>query len=148
MAGKALGVMLCCVVVVSFCGLGASGNLSADRGVGLGAKMSVLPMSILPWPFINWEISDLFGIGITGLLFPGVFGVSGSLEYRILNGDTVDVLPSISVGIAGVGSVVSTSATVSIIAEYSIRRSLAMRAAVSYGSLLAVGVSVSLIFYF
>jgi len=148
MSRGAFCLLVCCLVSISICGFGSTNDLSAGRGLGVGARLGVVPMSIIPWPFLNWEVTDSFGVGVTGFFFPGLFGVSGSFEYRLVNGRSVDVLPSVALGIGSTGGEVTTSLTAGAIVELSFSESLAFRAAANYGTLALLTVSVSLIFYF
>lgn len=151
MTRKRIAVVL--VIVVLACAAvmaqeAPSQDLSAGRGFGLGASLSVYPFSYIPWPFVSFILSDAFAVSLTGVLIPGVFGVSAALEYRLLNGAAFDILPALSVGAAFGSGFFSASVSAGVIAEYSLSRAIALRLTLSLALSLSVGVGFSFLYYF
>jgi hypothetical protein len=148
MKSKFIGAVALLLVVLGASAVMAEENLSADRGLGLGASVSVYPFSYIPWPFVSIVLSDEFAVSVTGIVMPGVFGVSGALEYRLLDGEALDVLPAISVGVTSVLGYFGVGAGASVIAEYSFSHAIALRATVSLALPLSVGLGISFLYYF
>ncbi len=151
MPRKLIGAVLALVVlacVLATAQEAPAQNLSADRGFGLGASLSVYPFSYIPWPFVNFVLSDAFAVSFTGVLTPGVFGVSAALEYRLLNGAAFDILPALSVGAAFGSGFFGASVSAGVIAEYSLSRAIALRLMLSLALSLSVGIGFSFLYYF
>jgi hypothetical protein len=148
MKSKFIGAVALLLVVVGASAVMAEENLSADRGFGLGASVSVYPFSYIPWPFVSIVLSDEFAVSVTGIVMPGVFGVSGALEYRLVDGEALDVLPAISLGVTSVLGYFGVGAGVSVIAEYSLSQAIALRATLGLALPLSVGLGIGFLYYF
>ncbi|GEM_PF-4153224 len=148
MKRKFIGAVALLLVVVGASAVMAEENLSADRGFGLGASVSVYPFSYIPWPFVSIVLSDEFAVSVTAYIMSGVFGVTGALEYRLVDGEALDVLPAVSVGVASALGIFVANAGASVIAEYSFTQAMALRATVSLWFPLSVGLGISFLYYF
>jgi hypothetical protein len=118
----------------------AEENLSSGRGFGIGASLS-LP----PWPYAVYCISDVLSLQATGMILPGGAFISTSLHYRVLDGRALDLLAYLGLGIAVSGlysgfGYAAISAGVAL--EYSLSKHLAVVGSVGLSYALSGGVGV------
>jgi hypothetical protein len=139
-----LCLLVAAVSIVSF----GQPNLSENRHFGLGLRFAIAPtFSFIPWPFLGIQITDSFGIGLTGFYWPGVFMVSASLDYRVLDSTSIDLLVFASGAVASGPGLIHPSAALGGMLEYSLSHSSALRASISISTSLTPAVSASYIFY-
>ena len=145
--GKATAVLVVVAVLVGSCWLAVlpQENMSAERGFGIGASLT-----IPPWPFISYCFSDNLSITASGMLLLGTAVLGAGLEYRLLDNRSIDALVSAG-GLLFIGPIPSGAVSASAIVEFSPFRSLAIRASAGITfSLTGVspGYGASIVYYF
>lgn len=135
-----VGILACVSLAVM-----SQENASAGRGFGIG-----VPVSFIPWPFVSFCFSDTLSITATGAYLFTVLTLGASLEYRLVDTGSIDLLAS-GGGFVAVGVLTTAGVSASGILEFSPFRNLAIRASasisISSGG-LAPGYGASIIYYF
>ena len=126
----------------------AQQDLSSSRGLGIGARVNLLPLFSVPWPFLSIAFSERLLSSVSGVVLPGVLVIGGALEYRLLNGAALDVLPFVSLVASILNGSFSPDIGTGLIVEYSMSRRLAVQASVAIGLSLIPSAQLSFIYYF